>query len=50
VGDRDSSSFGRVKDALFAKYGATYEITKEKCVGHVQKRLGTVLTQEGQEA
>ena len=26
-----------------AKYGDAYEVTKEECVGHVQKRLGTAL-------
>lgn len=43
VGDGDSSSFGRVKEALHALYGDSYEITKEECVGHVQKRLGSAL-------
>ena len=43
VGDGDSSSFGRVKEALEKKFGPTYEIIKEECVGHVQKRLGTAL-------
>lgn len=43
VGDGDSSSFGRVKDALDKKFGAAYEIKKEECVGHVQKRLGSGL-------
>ena len=37
VGDSDRSCFGRVKEAMFAKYGDTYEITKEECVGHVQE-------------
>jgi hypothetical protein len=43
VGDGDSSSFGRVKEALEKKFGTAYEIKKEECVGHVQKRLGTAL-------
>ncbi|CAB3995288.1 Hypothetical predicted protein [Paramuricea clavata] len=43
VGDGDSSSFGRVKEALDNKFGAAYEIKKEECVGHVQKRLGSGL-------
>ena len=43
VGDGDSSCFGGVKEAMFAKYGDTYEVTKEECVSHVQKRLGTAL-------
>jgi hypothetical protein len=43
VGDGDSSSFGRVKEALEREFGVAYEIKKEECVGHVQKRLGTAL-------
>ena len=43
VGDGDSSSYGRVKDAMFQKYGDEYLVIKEECVGHVQKRLGTAL-------
>ena len=43
VGDGDSSSFGRVKEALEKKIGVEYVIVKEECVGHVQKRLGTAL-------
>jgi hypothetical protein len=30
-----------VKEALEKKFGTGYEIKKEECVGHVQKRLGT---------
>ena len=45
VGDGDSSSFGRVKDAMMEKYGDDYVVQKEECVGHVQKRLGTALRQ-----
>ena len=43
VGDGHSSSFIRVKAALEKKFGPAYEIKKEECVGHVQKRLGTAL-------
>ena len=32
-----------MKEALHALYGDSYEITKEECVGHVQKRLGSAL-------
>ena len=39
VGDGDSSSFGRVKEALEQKFNAEYIIVKEECVGHVHKRL-----------
>ena len=44
VGDGDSSSYGRVKEALEEKFGPDYEVCKEECVGHVQKRLGTALS------
>ena len=43
VGDGDSSSFGKVKQALENKFGDKYPVEKEECVGHVQKRLGTAL-------
>ena len=43
VGDGDSSCYGRVKEAMAAKYGETYSVVKEECVGHVQKRMGTAL-------
>ena len=43
VGDSGSSSFGRVKEAVEKEFGTAYEIKKEECVGHVQKRLGTAL-------
>ena len=34
---------GQVKEAFEEKFGSDYEIHKEECVGHVQKRLGTAL-------
>lgn len=43
VGDGDSSCFGRVREAMAAKYGDKYTVVKEECVGHVQKRMGTAL-------
>ena len=43
VGDGDSSCYGKVKEAMEEKYGDQYCVTKEECVGHVQKRLGTAL-------
>lgn len=43
VGDCDSSSFGRVNEAVEKEFGTAYEIKKEECVGHVQKRLGRLL-------
>ena len=33
VDDGDSSSFGRVKETLEKKFGPTYEIMKDECVG-----------------
>ena len=43
VGDGDSSCFSKVKEALTEKYGEMYQLTKEKCTGHVQKRMGSGL-------
>ena len=43
VGDGDSSCFGCVAEAMAGKYGVAYEVTKEECVGHVQKRMGAAL-------
>lgn len=43
VGDRDTSCFGRVREAVISKFGESYQIVKEECVGHVQKRIGTAL-------
>ena len=37
------NSYCRVKEALEEKFGSDYQIRKEECVGHVQKRLGTAL-------
>ena len=43
LGDKDSSSFGKVKVALEQNLEDRYQVQKEECVGHVQKRLGTAL-------
>ena len=43
VGNGESSSFAVVHDAMFEKYGEEHIITKEDCVGHIQKRMGTNL-------
>ena len=43
IGDGDSKGFSNVTAAQ--PYGPTVEITKEECVGHVQKRMGTRLRQ-----
>ena len=42
VGDGDSDCFGKVSEEC-AKLNIGYDLTKEECVGHVQKRLGTAL-------
>ena len=41
VGDGDSSSFSEVSTALFEEYGSEYQISKEDCIGHIQKRMGS---------
>ena len=43
VGDGDSSSFGTLKDAILETFGDEYDIEKEECIGHIQKRMGTAL-------
>ena len=43
VGDGDSSCFGKVREACTNKYGNSYRVEKEECVGHIQKRMGTGL-------
>ena len=45
VGDGDSSSFGNVSRAVHEQFGDSYPISKEECVGHVQKRMGAALTE-----
>ena len=41
LGDGDSSAYRHIcKDK---PYGDTYEVAKEECVGHIQKRMGTGL-------
>ena len=44
AGDGDSDCFGTVKEES-EKLGIGYDIVKEECVGHIQKRLGTALRQ-----
>ena len=43
IGDGDSNSFGAVKKALSEKYGDDYDVRKEDCIGHIQKRMGSAL-------
>ena len=41
ISDRDSAPYRAV---LYAKpYGKGVEVTKKECMGHIQKRMGTVL-------
>ena len=40
VGDGDTGCFGSVREALKREFGDAYEIEKEECIGHIQKRLG----------
>ena len=39
----DSSCFGDVAKSCLEMYGEAYTITKEECVGHVQRRIGRAL-------
>ncbi len=43
VGDGDTGCFNAVSVALQNKFREDYHVTKEECVGHVQKRMGTSL-------
>ena len=44
IGDGDSSSYGKVKDACLKAYpDGSYQVEKEECVGHIQKRMGSGL-------
>jgi len=43
VGDGDSSCYGSVSRAMKELYGDSYQVIKEECVGHVQKRMGAAL-------
>ena len=43
VGDDDSSSYGKVKEACLEQYGDAYPVEKEECLGHIQKRMGAGL-------
>ena len=43
VGDGDSSSFAYVREKCLSRFGESYTVTKEECLGHVQKRMGKAL-------
>ena len=39
----DTNSFGAVVQSLTEKFGDDYNIIKEDCIGHIQKRMGAAL-------
>ena len=43
VGDGDTGRYGTVREKCKQVYGDEYPVTKEECVGHIQKRLGSAL-------
>ena len=43
VGDGDTGCYSHVCEALKRAYDTSYIVSKEECVGHVQKRMGTCL-------
>ena len=43
VGDGDTGTYGIVRDKCKQVYGDEYPVTKEECVGHIQKRMGSAL-------
>ena len=43
VRDGDTDCFGSVHDECKRIYGDSYIVTKEECIGHMQKRLGNAL-------
>ena len=40
IGDGDTNSFAEVREKLKEKFGDDYSVTKEDCIGHIQKRMG----------
>ena len=43
VGDGDSDTFKVVHDEMTRLYGERYQVRKEECIGHIQKRMGNAL-------
>ena len=43
IGDGDTNSFAAVVRAVAEKFGDQYRVTKEDCIGHIQKRMGSAL-------
>ena len=43
VGDVDTNSFGAAVQALTEIFVDDYNIIKEDCIGHIQKRMGAAL-------
>lgn len=39
----DSSSYKKVAAVMKELYGESYQVVKEDCVGHIQKRMGNNL-------
>ena len=43
VGDGDSDTFKVVQEGMQELYGGRYNVVKEECIGHIQKRMGYAL-------
>ncbi|XP_065065605.1 uncharacterized protein LOC135691614 [Rhopilema esculentum] len=43
IGDGDSDTFKVVSKELERAYGSRYQVVKEECIGHIQKRMGNAL-------
>ena len=43
VGDGDSDTYKIVRDEMAKLYGKRYQVRKEECIGHIQKRMGNAL-------
>ena len=43
IGDGDTNSFAEVREKLKGKFSDDYSVTKEDCIGHIQKRMGAAL-------
>ena len=43
IGDGDTNSFGAVIEELKKRFGESYKVNKQDCIGHIQKRMGSAL-------
>ena len=43
IGDCDTNSFPEVREKLKEKFGDYYSVTKEDCIGHIQKHMGAAV-------